>query len=215
MRLPLRQGTALALVAGAAAIAVGIALFPAGASAAVSYLILGRTNYTAAQTNINNTAGTPLGLYAKSGYAPMYVNSTKQVARLNADYVDGYHASALAKVNSKTGIVPATDAGAVCPTGTIATGGGGSVYKLNADNTITDIPTYYSGPDWNTTTGALIPNSWIVLPDSVNAKDVNVHFDVYVVCYKPAGGSIPGSITVLPGAAATKAALTQARAAVR
>jgi hypothetical protein len=215
MRIPLLRRlprTPVIIIATAASTAV---LVTATSAAAVTYYVkLNQVNYGTAQTTIKNANGTPLGLYAKSGYAPLYVNSTKAVARLNADFLDGHHGSWYAKVNAKTGIVPARDNGAKCPTGTIATGGGGDVYRINGDQTTTDIPVYYSGPDY-TDTGALIPDSWLVLPDEAGLKDPSVHLDSYVVCYNPTGGSIPGSVTTLSAISPTKAALVKARAARR
>jgi hypothetical protein len=214
IRLP-RFGRARTPVIVVASAIIGGVLFTAtGASAAVAYVLLGRSNYAASQTNISNSAGTPLGLNARSGYAPLYVNSSRQVARLNADYVNGYHASSFAKVTGKTGIIAATDNGAVCPAGTFATGGGGAVYRLDAAGNATALPTYYSGPDF-TDAGALIPNSWIVLPDDAGLKDTTVHYDSYVVCYNPKG-AVAGASSTLPGAASTaKAGLVKARAATR
>jgi hypothetical protein len=194
MRFPLRGRARVLVIVAASAIAGGVAFSTTGASAAVAYVLLGRTNYAASQTNISNSAGTPLGLYAKSGYAPLYVNSTKAVARLNADYVDGFHASAFAKVTGKTGVIEVLDAGAVCPSGTVATGGGGQVVTLDATGNVTaTLPVGYSGPDWNDTTGVLIPNSWIVLPTS-GADPATTHYVSDVVCYNPKG-AVPGAVT--------------------
>ena len=215
MRIPLLRRlprTPAIIIATAASTAV---LVTATSAAAVTYYVkLNQVNYGTAQTTIKNSNGTPLGLYAKSGSAPLYVNSTKQVNNLNADFLSGHRGSWYAKVNAKTGIVPAADGGAKCPTGTVATGGGGDVYRVNADKTTTDLPVYYSGPDF-TDTGALVPNSWLVLPDQAGLKDSTVHFDSYVVCYNPTGGPIPGSVSSLSATSPTKAALVKALASRR
>jgi hypothetical protein len=57
--------------------------------------ILGRGNSATAPTGLSSSAGTPLVLNAKTGYAPLAVNSTTKVNRLNADLLDGYDSFAL------------------------------------------------------------------------------------------------------------------------
>ena len=110
MRIPLLRRlprTPAIIIATAASTAV---LVTATSAAAVTYYVkLNQVNYGTAQTTIKNSHGTPLGLYAKSGYAPLYVNSTKAVARLNADFLDGHHGSWFATVKGKTAVVPAAD----------------------------------------------------------------------------------------------------------
>lgn len=145
-----------------------------GASAAVRYVALGAKNSTTAATTLTNTAGTPLSLAARSGYAPLVVNSTKTVSRLNADYVDGYHASSFAKVTGKTGVIlaPADDTSgtAACPKGTVLTGGGG----LASDGLD------YSGPSLD------VANAWETIG--------NGNTYTFAVCYSPTG-SVPGAMT--------------------
>lgn len=81
--------TAIALVSIAAA--NGVAYAATGHA-----FILGESNQASTTTTLTRTTnGVPLVLNAKSGYAPLAVNSTRRVARLNADMVDGLHASAL------------------------------------------------------------------------------------------------------------------------
>ena len=210
-----RLSTPAVIVATAAATAV---LVTATSAAAITYYVkLNQVNYGTAQTTIKNANGTPLGLYAKTGYAPLYVNSTKAVARLNADYVDGLHASAFARSTGKTGIIYAADKGAVCPAGTIATGGGGALfhYDVTAPNDeskyVYDIPINYSGPDINATTGALIPNSWIVLPaDGTTLYGI----DAYVVCYNP-NGAVPGAVTASTATTTAAKAVAKVKVAAR
>jgi hypothetical protein len=211
MRLPLFGGrvrTPAIIVATAAATAV---LVTATSAAAVTYYVkLNTTNYGTAQTTIKNSNGIALGLYAKTGYPPLYVNSTKVVGRLNADLLDGLHATSFAKVAGKTGIIEASDAGAKCPSGTIATGGGGTAYIVDpATNTVTtDLPLHYSGPDFDST-GKFIPNSWIVLPPTTN--DVNAHIDVFVECYNP-NGAVAGATSGAAPAVKAAGALTRLKA---
>jgi hypothetical protein len=51
--------------------------------------LLGRSNSETATATLANGAGTPLSLVARSGYAPLKVNSAVKVANLNADRLDG------------------------------------------------------------------------------------------------------------------------------
>ena len=52
--------------------------------------LLGRSNAATSPTTLTNSAGTPLALNAKAGYAPLGVNSTTKVGRLNSDLLDGW-----------------------------------------------------------------------------------------------------------------------------
>lgn len=57
--------------------------------------LLGRSNTASARTGLTNTAGTPLSLYAKTGYPPLAVNSEVKVSKLNADRLDGLDSASL------------------------------------------------------------------------------------------------------------------------
>ena len=57
--------------------------------------LLGRSNAATSPTTLTNSAGTPLALNAKAGYAPLGVNSTTKVGRLNSDLLDGLDSTAL------------------------------------------------------------------------------------------------------------------------
>ncbi|MDO7869308.1 hypothetical protein [Nocardioides jiangxiensis] len=103
--------------------------------------ILGKSNSAGATTSLTNSNGTPLALTAKSGYAPLKVNSGTKVANLNADRLDGIDSSSFARTSGQTGNVvsnggmwldfdndgyaDALVAFVSCPTGTVMTGGGG------------------------------------------------------------------------------------------
>lgn len=86
----------LATPLGAAALAL-VVLGSTGAATAATggALVLGRANSASSRTGLTSSAGTPLSLYAKSGYAPLLVNSAVKVAHLNADRVDGLDSSQL------------------------------------------------------------------------------------------------------------------------
>lgn len=207
-----------------AALVVGVSVSPGSAvAAAAKSVLLGRSNSTTATTTITNTKGTPLALNAKKGTAPLRVNSSTKVAYLNADRldglssesflpktakaadaekVDGINGASLALTTGRTGLIfgSATDPDgfvntAVCPAGTVATGGGGASL---GDGSLT-----YSGPDFNDTSGALTPNSWFT--DSSDATVI-----AWVTCYSPRGG-VPGATTNFP--TALKAAKAQAKLA--
>ena len=66
--------------------------------------ILGHTNKANAISVLKGTAGTPLSLVAPSGKAPLKVSNSVKIARLNADEVDGLHASTLGRTSSASGI---------------------------------------------------------------------------------------------------------------
>ena len=68
-----------------------------------------------------------------------------------------------------------------CPSGSIATGGGG--YSSGTRDYL-----YYSGPDFNAG-GALVPNSWFAVADGDTVA--------WVVCYNPRG-TVPGATTKAP-----------------
>jgi hypothetical protein len=76
---------------------VGIAAANGVAYAATGHaFVLGEKNQASTTTTLTRTtSGVPLALNAVSGSAPLAVNSTKRVAKLNADMVDGLHATSL------------------------------------------------------------------------------------------------------------------------
>jgi hypothetical protein len=172
-----------AIVAGTVVATVAVTI-PLTATAAVRYVALGARNSTTATTTITNSAGTPLALNAKSGSAPLAVNSSKVVSKLNADYVDGVSASAFARTAGKTGVILGEGVtGATCPAGTVLTGGGGIASTAAGDPSALA----YSGPTIDAT--GLVANSWLALP--VNAADTVFSF---AVCYNPKG-AVPGALS--------------------
>ncbi|HET9649980.1 MAG TPA: hypothetical protein VFP34_17340, partial [Microlunatus sp.] len=94
------------------------------------------------------------------------------------------HASSFAMRNGKTGTIVHDGTfdgwGAACPSGTVFMGGGGY--------TVYGTAVQYSGPDWDPSTDALVPNSWITIDDGGVAVS-------FVTCYSPSGASIPGAVT--------------------
>ena len=83
-------------------VALFVALGGTSVAATGGTFVLGRSNYATTVTSLSNSAGTPLSLSAKAGYAPLAVNSTKVVTRLNADLLDGLHSTAFQRAGSKS-----------------------------------------------------------------------------------------------------------------
>jgi hypothetical protein len=82
--------------------AVGIgALVVIGTGSAVAAtghsLILGAKNTATKTTTLSDSKGTPLALSAPNGKAPLSVNSSTEVKKLNAALLDGLSASGLLK----------------------------------------------------------------------------------------------------------------------
>jgi len=173
------------IITASAVLAVGFIAIPTAADAGNGRSwLLGRSNYESATTTVTNSTGTPLSLKAKTGYAPLKVNSSKTVTNLSADTVDGVHASSLARSTAKSGVVfhdgTLDGVGAKCPSGTIATGGGGY------DPLGWTI--WYSGPDF-TTAGTIIPNSWVAIDENGYA------LVSFANCVNVMGGGINGAVT--------------------
>jgi hypothetical protein len=157
-------------------------------AAADHALLVGQPNAADATTSLSNSAGTALALTSKAGSPPLRVSGRTKVANLNADFLDGLSAGDLALSGGRTGVVVGSENDADgyvntarCPSGTIATGGGG--YASGTRDYL-----YYSGPDFNAG-GALIPNSWFAVADGDTVA--------WVVCYNPRG-AVAGATTTRP-----------------
>lgn len=85
------------LAAGAILVAAGLIGASGVAYAATGHaLILGHKNYAGSVTTVHrDTKGPALRLEAQAGSAPLAVNRSVKVANLNADLLDGKHASQL------------------------------------------------------------------------------------------------------------------------
>lgn len=79
---------------GVSVVALVVAMSGSAIAVTGGTFILGRANTANATSTLSNTAGTPLSLKAKSGRAPLAVNSTVRVPKLNADLLDGLHSGA-------------------------------------------------------------------------------------------------------------------------
>ncbi len=86
MRLHLRRPSHATVVAY---LALFVAMSGTAAAATGNVFILGQDNRADHASVLANRSGTPLELRAKSGKAPLRVNTEKRVRHLNADLLDG------------------------------------------------------------------------------------------------------------------------------
>lgn len=150
--------------------------------------ILGKSNSAGATTVLSNPNGTALSLNSKAGTPPLKVNRTAKVPKLNADLVDGKHATAFALAAGRTNstgepgfAVDADEDGlddfviavAICPTGTILTGGGGD--DMTPDGTL-----FLNSP-WDKRT-------WVVASTTAELQSAEAVW-AYAVCYNPRGAA--------------------------
>ena len=179
----------------------------AWAAPKVRSLSVGKKNTTTKVTTLANSKGTPLRLNAGANQPPLKVNSSKKVAGLNADQVDGLSETDFARTSGRTGIIVARGgdddvsghayavAVATCPSGTILTGGGGFA-SYDGDHI------WYTGP-------GLRPNSWEVDSNGDGVADTGKELVAYAVCYNPRG-AVPGAQT-FPQLSALRASLRAGR----
>jgi len=100
------------VIAGATIVALGLVSLNGIAVAATGHgLILGKVNSASSTTTISRSGNGPaLSLLTKSSQPPLTVSSSKLVKHLNADAVDGLHASSL-QTSVLRYTLPATIAG--------------------------------------------------------------------------------------------------------
>jgi hypothetical protein len=93
----LRQGVAVGAIG-----ALGVTVAGIGVAAAANggSLIVGHNNSATKTTTLTNHKGTALSLISKSSKPPLKVNSSRQVAHLNASLLGGKSATALATSGS-------------------------------------------------------------------------------------------------------------------
>jgi hypothetical protein len=179
--------------------------------------ILGRSNAASTTTTLTNSAGTPLALNAKTGTAPLRVNTTVKVPNLNADTVDGLHSTSFARAGGKTGSIVAageafSSSGAAdgpldiiaafadCPKGTQLTGGGVANWTATGFTVV-------SAPS----TDPAFAESWEVLV-SVDPAAGEDPADVTATatCYNPTG-AVAGSSGLAAKSAAPRTVSAQSR----
>jgi len=178
----------------AGAIVMGVLGGGSAVAATGGKFILGYSNSATKTSTLSNAYGTPLALTAKSGSAPLKVNSGTKVTYLNADRVDGLDSSAFARTSGGTypsfsfddlqsddwfggpdntgdGVDDVMIAVAYCDDGTIATGGSGWSYDGSPI-----IDSFGFGPIWVAVTSNMSAN-----PDDFGAN---------VTCYDPTGSAM-------------------------
>lgn len=85
--------TAVGLIC--AGVAIAATLEVAAYAANGKGVLLGTSNSATKTTTLKNSKGTPLALKGKTSAPPLTVDSSKKVAKLNADQLDGLDATAL------------------------------------------------------------------------------------------------------------------------
>jgi hypothetical protein len=88
----LRSGVAVGAIGVLSVVVAGVGVATAANGGS---LVLGHANSATATTTLTDTSGTPLSLVGKSSKPPLSVNSSKQVAHLNASLLGGQSASTL------------------------------------------------------------------------------------------------------------------------
>jgi hypothetical protein len=153
-------------------------------------LLLGKSNHATKTTKLSS-GKTPLSLSVKGGRAPLAVNSSGKVARLNVDKLDGLDSKSFVKTTAPTGhvraqgvfmdvnadgVMDALFAAATCPAGTRLTGGG--IVNAASFDTVID-----TASDDNTT--------WLAATPADPAADTVDDLVVTAMCFSPKG-SMPG-----------------------
>ena len=81
-------------------LALFIAMTGTATAATGGSFILGKSNSANKASSLANTSGTPLSLQAKTGFAPLRVNSSTKVFKLNADKLDGFDSTSFVRTNN-------------------------------------------------------------------------------------------------------------------
>jgi hypothetical protein len=104
----LRRGIAAGTIGGLALAVGGLGVATAANGGS---LTLGHSNSATATTTLKDRKGTPLSLVGKATVPPLKVNSSKQVAHLNASLLGGKSARALSTRGSGSETSPAVNNG--------------------------------------------------------------------------------------------------------
>jgi hypothetical protein len=196
------RGLAIGAVVAGGAFAVS--LTGIGYAANGGAFLLGHGNAETRTASLNNSAGTPLSLVAPATKAPLKVSNSVKVARLNADLLDGLHASAFQKAGAIVRVSAPTyspsegpinrQARAYCVSGEHAVAGGAHVVATTDDR----LGEYYnflvhSAPITSATgepvADGAVADGWLVESTNVahamsglTGRDANLY--AYVVCEK-------------------------------
>ena len=99
MRLHLRRPSHATVVAY---LAMFVAMSGTAAAATGNVFILGQDNRADHASVLVNKSGTPLELRAKSGKAPLRVNTERRVRHLNSDLLDRLDSTAFLRATAKS-----------------------------------------------------------------------------------------------------------------
>jgi hypothetical protein len=174
-------------------------------------VIIGRANSGTATTTLTNTAGTPLKLNAKSGYAPLAVNSSVKVPYLNADRIDGLDSTSFLRSTARAadssklaGLASTSYALAGGRTGIITTDA--SWEDTDGDGVDDSLIAMAACPAGTQLTGGGVDNfssgptlvdspdagAWFAGVLADQAGDLPTDVTAYAVCYNPRG-AVPGA----------------------
>ena len=185
------------VVSGLVGAVVGVSMLGGAAYAANGgSLLLGRANTATATTTLTNSAGTPLSLVAKTGYAPFKVGSKVKVTNLNSDTLDGLDSTVFARATGQFAAVSSAVSVSIdwdndtvldsrlsvatCPAGTTVVSGG-------AEQT-SDTPT----PAGILASAAEGGNSWYLVTAGTASTPM-----AQAICYNPRG-VVAGGTPVIP-----------------
>jgi hypothetical protein len=163
--------------------------------------ILGQANSAGKPSTLSNPNGTALVLNSKSGTPSLKVNRATKVPNLNADKLDGLDGSAMALRKGRTGLIWSMDEPqpvdydgdmvederfvvAVCPSGTVATGGG--AFTLRGQPVLDSYGGTFDGQ-----------GAWIVVTSDSSSSAMD--FAANVTCYNPRGAA-PSMLRQVAGA---------------
>lgn len=172
--------------------------------------VLGHSNQATSTTTLVNSKGTPLSLTAKSGYAPLKVNSGTKVTNLNSDKLDGLSSGSFLRSTGKAADADRLDGKdsqdfATTAGRTDSIGYGGKFTDTDGDGTNDAVFAYADCPAGTLLTGGGFDNQSggkVVsnLPYAGNEWDVFVSLDgtsdqegkvgAYALCYNPRGALV-------------------------
>ena len=165
------------------ALLVGVTSMAFGANG--DFFKVGRTNLASAVSVLNKSgAGPALSLKVDRG-APLAVNSSTKVSKLNADTLDGKNSSdigingyELVRVQSTFDSTARKSVHARCPEGKLAIGGGAQVFPSTLDSSRNTAPIVlrYSTPN------TLDDRDWSVIADEFQDYDFSWWVSATAIC---------------------------------
>ena len=165
------------------ALLFGVATMAFGANG--DFFKVGRSNVASAVSVLTKSgAGPALSLQVDRG-APLTVNSSTKVSKLNADTLDGKNSSEigvngyeLVRVQSTFDSTARKSVHARCPEGKLAIGGGAQVFPSTSDSSRNTAPIVlrYSTPN------TLDDRDWTVIADEVQAYGFSWWVSATAIC---------------------------------